>query len=181
MAETLLQTSKFSVERRVVPLPDGGVCEREVVVHPGAAVVLPILEDGSIVMIRNTRFSVGRTLLELPAGTLEPGEPPISCAARELEEETGYRAEQIEPLCEFYTSPGICNERMYAFTARGLTRVGQRLEKTEKIHVHIVPEDNIRQMLVERSIEDGKTIAVVGIYLLARSNQAAPATREDVS
>ena len=115
--EEIFQGVKFGVERRRVPTRDGGSAIREVVVHPGAVVVLPFLDDGRVVMIRNRRFAVDETLWELCAGTLEPGEDPAVTAARELVEETGYEASSIEALTTFYTSPGICDERMYAFVA----------------------------------------------------------------
>src|SRR5690554_1307577 len=107
MSELLLTTPRFNVERREFDVPQRGKIRREVVVHPGAVLVIPLLAGDQVVMIRNRRYSVDRELLELPAGTLEPPEPPQACAARELEEETGYRAAVIEPLCKFYTSPGF--------------------------------------------------------------------------
>ncbi|HMB95086.1 MAG TPA: NUDIX hydrolase, partial [Tepidisphaeraceae bacterium] len=88
---------------------------REVVVHPGAVVILPLLKDDQIVLIRNRRYAVGQILIELPAGTLEKGEPPMNCAGRELLEETGYLAGRIQPIGNFFTSPGILSEKMYAF------------------------------------------------------------------
>jgi ADP-ribose pyrophosphatase len=166
MTETLLTTPKFVVERRQVRLQDGRLVAREVIVHPGAVVILPILADGSIVMIRNYRFAAEDTLLELPAGTLEAGEDPRYAAARELEEETGYRAEQVEPLCEFYTSPGILSERMRAYLATGLSEVGQNLDDTEEIEVEIMRPDKIRQLIIDGQLTDGKTIAVLGTYML---------------
>jgi ADP-ribose pyrophosphatase len=152
---------KFDVERRRVSTRDGGAVEREVVVHPGAVVVLPLLDDGRIVMIRNHRFTVGETLWELCAGTLEPDEEPAVTAARELIEETGYEAARIRPLTTFYTSPGICTERMYAFVATGLTPVGQRLEATEEISVEPLSRDAIMERIRSGEIRDGKTITTL--------------------
>ncbi len=163
--KTLLETPKFNVELWKVALRDGRTVDREVVVHPGAVTILAICEDGSVVMIRNRRFAAKQVLLELPAGTLEADEDPRDCAVRELQEETGYRAETIEPLNEFYTSPGICTERMYAFVARGLTHVGQDLDDSEEIDVEVVSVDKIRQELITGKLLDGKTIAVLGTYL----------------
>jgi len=169
--DILLTTRKFRVERQTVRHRNGQCFEREVVVHPGAVVLLPLLDDSTVVMIRNTRHSVGRTLLELPAGTLEADEPPVECAARELQEETGYRAAELIPLISFFASPGVLSERMHAFVARGLTPVGQQLEETEEIDVEPTSLDRIRQMLLEGSLEDGKTIAVLGTYLLQQENR----------
>ena len=171
MHETLLRTLKFEVQRRRVTMPGGRVVDREMVVHPGAVVILPALDDGSVVLIRNYRFAVGETLLELPAGTLEADEDPRDCAARELEEETGYRAATIEPLGEFYTSPGLLSERMCAFVATDLTQVGQRLDETEEIEVAVHAQDKIRQLLADGALHDGKTLAVLGAYFWQRDRR----------
>lgn len=152
---------RFSVERVEVAGADGQAHGREIVVHPGAVVVLPLLEGGRIVMIRNFRVAVGETLWELPAGTLEPPEPPEACAARELAEEAGYRAASIDPLLTFFTCPGICTERMHAFVARGLTQVGQALEATEQIETHVVTASEAVAMVRDNRIRDGKTIATL--------------------
>lgn len=159
--EKIFQGVKFGVERRHVPARDGATVMREVVVHPGAVVVLPILDDGRIVMIRNRRFAVEETLWELCAGTLEPGEDPAVTAARELIEETGYEASHIEPLTMFYTSPGICDERMYAFLATGLTEVGQQLEATEQIEVKLLTPDDVMDLVRSGEVRDAKTLATL--------------------
>ncbi|MDZ7778424.1 MAG: NUDIX hydrolase [Gemmatimonadota bacterium] len=159
--EPVFEGVKFDVERRRVPTRDGGSAVRELVVHPGAVVVLPLLEDGRIVMIRNHRFAVDETLWELCAGTLEPGEDPARTAARELVEETGYEAAHIAPLTMFYTTPGICTERMYAFVATGLEEVGQQLEATEQIEVEVVSRDDVMAMAASGEIRDGKTLATL--------------------
>ncbi|HVT81718.1 MAG TPA: NUDIX hydrolase, partial [Phycisphaerae bacterium] len=127
---------------RPVKTSHGGQRKREVVLHPGAVIVLPVLQDGRIVMIRNRRHTVNEVLLELCAGTLERdeagvSEDPLACAGRELEEETGYRAGKVVPFGWFYTSPGILTEKMYAFVATDLTQVGQDLEDNEQIEVAI--------------------------------------------
>ena len=156
------------VELRVVDVqqPDGRRVERELVVHPGAVVVLARTAEGEVVMIRTWRFAIGAELWELPAGTLEPGEEPADCAARELAEETGFRAAVIEPLGTFYTTPGICTERIHAFTARELTRVGQSLDPGEQIRVECVSMERVRRMMLDGEIADAKTIAALGLYLL---------------
>ena len=162
----LLQAAKFSVERIRREWPDGDVSESEIIVHLGAVVILPILEDGSWVMIRNRRLAVGYELLELPAGTMQPGEEPLVCARRELEEETGYRAESLELVCIFYSCPGISDERMHGFVARGLTKTAQRLEPDEHIRVEVMSPDKVLQLLRDGTIEDGKTIALLATYHL---------------
>jgi len=143
---------------------------REVCLHPGAVIVLPVLDDGRIVMIRNRRHTVSQELLELCAGTLERDaagnlEDPALCAAREIVEETGYAADRIEPFGWFYTSPGILTEKMYAFVARGLRHVGQHLEEGELIQVEILDEATIRRLINENVIVDAKSIATLLKYL----------------
>jgi ADP-ribose pyrophosphatase len=159
--ELLLTAAKFEVARLTFEGPDGREIIRDVVEHPGAAVILPQLDDGRIVLIRNLRRTVGKVLWELPAGTLEPGEAPRLCAAREVEEETGYRAGTITPLTEFYASPGILNERMYGFLATELEPSAQALDDTEEIEVFPIPQWQVRDMLKDGHIEDGKTIALL--------------------
>ena len=95
---------------------------KEVCVHPGAVVVLPFLPDGRIVLIRNKRYVIGQTLIELPAGTLERNEDPINCAGRELQEETGFVAGRLKPIGNFFTAPGILTEHMFAYAAYDLAR-----------------------------------------------------------
>lgn len=138
--------------------------QRDFVAHPGAVVILPLLDDQRVVMIRNERFAVGQELWELPAGTLEPQELPEKTAYRELIEETGYQAGRIEPLMNFFTSPGFCNELMYAFLAADLKQVGQALEENEKIQVEILGWKEILAMIKKGTICDGKTIATLLFY-----------------
>ena len=154
----------FNVE--VISLQDerGRSIRRDIVRHPGAVLIIPRLADGRLVMIRNYRIAVEESLLEFPAGKLESGEPPDRAAARELEEETGYRAARIEPLAEFFTSPGFADERMHAFLADGLTEVGQRLEAGEQIQVEILAEAQVLAMIDDGRIRDGKTIAAMLIW-----------------
>jgi ADP-ribose pyrophosphatase len=144
--------------------PNAGMLEREMIRHPGAVCILPLVEAGDgleVLLIRNHRFTVGRVLWELPAGGLEPGEEPEACAARELEEETGYRAEHVEHLAGFLTTPGVTDERMEAFVARGLREVGQALEEDEHITVHRVPAETALAMTRRGEIEDGKSMLTI--------------------
>jgi ADP-ribose pyrophosphatase len=138
--------------------------KREVVVHPGAVVVLPVLPDERILLIRNYRYAVGESLLELPAGTLERGEEPINCAGRELIEETGYTAGRIKPIGSFFTSPGILSERMYAFAAYDLRPGRQALEEGEQIELSPTAWDDVIDMIHSGTIRDAKTIAAVLMF-----------------
>lgn len=138
--------------------------KRELIIHPGAVVIVPILDKDHLIMIRNQRFAVGKELWELPAGTLEPNESPLETAGRELIEETGYKAGKITELTHFYTTPGICNELMYAYLATDLTPGKQALEDTEQITVEIVSWQKALQMARDGIIIDGKTLAALLFY-----------------
>ncbi len=136
----------------------------EYVVHPGAVVILPLLDENTVVMIRNERIAVKQTLWELPAGTLEKNETPPQTAARELVEETGYASSKITPLTEFYTSPGISNEIMYTFLAKDLQPSEQHLDDSEKIIVEPLSWNAILKMMKSGIIKDGKTLAALLYY-----------------
>ena len=138
--------------------------KREVCVHPGAVVVLPILPDGRLVLIKNYRYAVEESLLELPAGTLEKGEEPINCAGRELIEETGYTARRLKSLGSFFTSPGILSERMYAFAAYDLTEGEPATEEGEQIEVRPTAWEDAIDMIRSGAIRDAKTIATILMY-----------------
>lgn len=158
---TLHQGVRVTVRGVDLPRSGGGTHRREVVEAADAVVVLPLLDNGDVVLIRNERFAVGDTLWELPAGTVEPGESPDACAPRELEEETGYRADRVEKLAEFFPSPGFCTELLHAYRATGLTHVGQSLDDTEKITVQAVAWDRAMNMVRDNQIRDAKTIATL--------------------
>ena len=163
--EVLLVASRFKVVREYQATTEGPR-PREIVRHPGAVVVLPLLDDGRVCLIRNFRISVNQTLIELPAGTLEPGEEPRANAERELIEETGFRATRLEKLHAFYLSPGILDERMHLFLATGLTAGATALESGEEIENLIVPWNEAMQMAVDGRIQDAKSI--VGLLLVDR-------------
>lgn len=150
--------------------PEGGGPRhtREVVVHPGAVVVLPFLDEQTILLIRTRRYAIDESLLELPAGTLEKGELPINCAGRELVEETGYLAGRMEPLGSFYASPGVLTERLHAFAAYDLEAGAPRLEEGEEIEVVPTPLEEAVEQIRSGEIADGKTIAVVLSYVMFR-------------
>ena len=153
--------------------PDGRAVEREIVRHPGGAVILPRLDDGRLVLIRNRRISVGESLWELPAGTRGPGEDLAEVARRELQEETGYRAARIEPFGWFLTTPGFTDERIDAFLAEGLVPGPQRLDAGEWIQVEPLPLEEVLSMIDDGRICDAKTIAVVLRWWRLRGGPAA--------
>jgi len=158
----------FDVHRLGLEAEDGHVAERDLVVHPGAALILPVMDDDSIEMIRNYRFAVSGTLWELPCGTLEPPEEPIQCAVRELAEETGYTAGSFKPLCEFYSCPGYSTEKIFTFLATGLVLGEQKLDDTEDITVEILTEGKVKRMVADNEITDAKTLAAIGVYFTGR-------------
>jgi ADP-ribose pyrophosphatase len=163
-SETLLKTRKFAIEHREEDVPGRGHLSKDIVVHPGAVVILALLSPDEVVMIENYRFTAGKELLELPAGTLETGEQPIDCAARELEEETGYRAGKLTTLTAFYTSPGFTNEYMWAFVATDLRETQQDLDEGEHIQVRRMPLREALQATLDGRIADAKTIATLQVY-----------------
>ena len=162
--EIVYQARRFHVEQHELHDRDGALRKYQKIVLPGAAVILPILDDGSIVLIRNYRFVVEEALLELPAGMLDPGEPPIECARRELIEETGYRAEKIEPLVTFYSTPGICTEKMHVFVATGLTAGESEREPGERIDNQPMKYADALAAVADGRIKDAKTIASLLYY-----------------
>lgn len=167
--DELWRERRFALHKVALPLRGGGTEPRAVVVHPGAVVLLPLLEDERVVLIRNHRWTVDQTLLELPAGTCEPGEEPLVTAARELQEETGYAAERLTSLPGFWAAPGTSTEWMHVFCATGLTWVGQRLEADERIEPAVLSADEVVAAIDSGEIADAKSVAVLSRWLLSRA------------
>jgi ADP-ribose pyrophosphatase len=163
----LFQAKRFRVERAVHTTPDGVSHIREVVRHPGAVVVLPLLDDGRLCLVQNYRVAVDQTLVELPAGTLEPGEDPAETARRELAEETGYRAGRVRPLLTFCMSPGILDEQMHLFLAESLTPGPTALEAGEEIQPLLCTWDEAMDMVRRGDIHDAKTLVGLLYYRLS--------------
>ena len=141
------------------------VYQRDVVHHPGSAVILPVFADETVALVKQYRHPAVRYLVEAPAGTLSPGERPEIGAARELEEELGLVAGKLEKLTEFFVSPGFCEEKMWLFLATDLTETKQRLEPDEVIEVVRVSFAQALEMISDGEIEDAKTI--IGLMLAA--------------
>jgi ADP-ribose pyrophosphatase len=145
-----------------VRLPNGGEALREVIRHPGAVVVLPILADGRLVFVRQHRYPTGDVLLELPAGKLDPGERPVVCAVRELEEETGWRAAQTTVLGWFYTTPGFSDEVLHAFVASELEAASDHTpDQDEAIEIVTLTVEQAFEACRDGGIRDSKTIATL--------------------
>lgn len=162
--QEILRSRKFRVTRQTVDVGGGELHEYDIIRHDGAAVILPLLEDGRIVFERNYRLALEKTLLELPAGTIDPPEPPETCAERELAEETGYRAGKLELLTSFASTPGICDEMMYAFVARDLTLGATNLEPGENIELTTLTLDEALSGIESGAIIDAKTIVTILYY-----------------
>lgn len=131
---------------------------RDTLVHPGAVVILPLLPGGRVVFVRQYRRSIRRELLELPAGTLEPGESPRRCAARELEEETGWRARRLRRLMMFYPAPGTTSERLILFRAWDLVPGRVKLDTDELVRPAVLSLREALARVRRGTIRDGKTI-----------------------
>ncbi len=138
---------------------------REVIVHPGAVVILPFASRTEIILIKQRRHAIGKAILELPAGTLEANEIPMNCAGRELLEETGFLAGRMRMLGNFYSSPGILSEKMYAFAAHDLEKHEQKLDEGEEIDelITVSLEESI-EMIRTGELNDAKSIATLLMY-----------------
>ncbi|MGI9470836.1 MAG: NUDIX hydrolase [Rubripirellula sp.] len=158
----VLEGERFNVHRMELTGSDGETYHREVIRHPGAVVLLPLVDSDTVVLIENQRPTVGETLLELPAGTREPDELPETTAARELLEETGYHAGQFKKIHEFFSAPGICDELMHLYVATELTEGQHAREATEQIENRIANREEILRWIGEGKIRDAKTL--VGLY-----------------
>ncbi|MBX5436909.1 MAG: NUDIX hydrolase [Alicyclobacillaceae bacterium] len=168
VADRLIYDGRIiQVHELTVQLPGGGTSTREVVYHPGAVAVLAEPEPGRLLFVEQFRKAPGEMLLELPAGKLDPGEPPLACAKRELAEETGYRAAEWTPLCSFYTSPGFANECITLFAARDLQAGAAKPDEDEYVRVTTRSRTDVEKLLQQGQIRDAKTLVGVLWWLWA--------------
>jgi len=160
-SEVVFAGNLLTVQKNTVVLPDGRQSEREVVLHPGAAAVVAIDEDGYFILVRQHRTPVGAELWEIPAGKLDEGEDPLACAKRELREETGCVADTWVKLTAIWTAPGFTNEKIHLFAATDLTRDHSGLggDPDEFIVVNRFSADQVKQMIVNGEITDAKSLA----------------------
>ena len=162
--QTLLEVRRFTVVEKTVTRADGQVASCQYVKHLGSVAILPLLDDGSVCLIRSRRLTVDETLTEVPAGTREPDESPLETAGRELAEETGYRATSFEELIAYFPSPGVLSERIWIFVAKGLMPGPPAREANEEIENLVVSWDEALAMVDCREIRDGKTIVAILTY-----------------
>jgi ADP-ribose pyrophosphatase len=164
--ETIYQGHAFNVRRDNVRLPNQRTMHVEVIEHVGAVTILPVDSEGRILFVRQYRHATGKELLELPAGTLDPGELPETCAAREIREETGFAAGKLVKLGEFFLAPGYSTEYMVVYLATGLMRDPLPKDKDEFITLQAFSIDQAYNMALSGELIDGKSLAAL---LLARS------------
>ena len=149
-----------------VRLENGKSGRREVVEHHGAAAIVPLLDGGEVLLVRQYRYPIGSDLLEIPAGTLNAGEDPERCAVRELEEETGYKCREITKLTECYVAPGYSTEKIHIYLARGLTKTHTNMDEDEDISLQRLSFAEALRKIRAGEIQDAKSI----VGLLAASH-----------
>ena len=172
-SKKMFQGRVFKIHRDVVIEPSGIRALREIVVHPGSVVVLPVFPDGRILLIRQYRYAAGGDLWELVAGHKEKGEDFATGARRELQEEAGYGARRVKKLLEVFPSPGLLSERMVIFLAQGLTKGKPRPEDDEKITPRLLTLKTALQWIKSGKIHDAKSVAGILYY----ATFIAPASR----
>lgn len=165
-SETVFEGNFLHVQRDQVALPDGKVATREFIRHPGAVMIVPLLDDGRLLMERQYRYPMGRVMLEFPAGKLDAGEPPFDCAVRELEEETGYRAREWAHAGVLHNAIAYSDEGIEIYFARGLTVGSQHLDDGEFLELAQVSVAELDAMCADGRVTDAKTL--IGLLWLSR-------------
>ncbi|MEP7328398.1 MAG: NUDIX hydrolase [Betaproteobacteria bacterium] len=156
--------SLLRVKRDRIRLPDGNEATREFVVHPGAALIVPVLPDGRLILERQFRYPIGRVMLEFPAGKVDAGETPLDTAQRELIEEVGYAAKQWRSLGLIHPQIGYSNETIELFEARDLTHVGAQLDEGEFLDVVLMTQQQLLAAVDAGAVTDGKTLAAILLW-----------------
>ncbi|WP_442594688.1 NUDIX hydrolase [Neobacillus sp. D3-1R] len=169
--EKIFDGRVISLQVEEVELPNGKTSKREIIKHPGAVAILPITNEGKIVMVEQYRKALERTIVEIPAGKLERGENPKNCALRELEEETGYICENLDWLISFYTSPGFADEVVHLYVATGLSKKenAASLDEDEFVNLLEITLPEAKQYIEEQKIYDAKTAYAVQYLELKES------------
>lgn len=168
MTRTIYTGKVVTLNIDTVQLPNGVTVDLETIRHPGAAAVVPVKDDGTVVLIKQFRHAAGGFIYEIPAGKLHSGEDPLRCASRELEEEVGYRASSFELLSSIFTAPGFADEVIHIYQATGLTKGRQQLDRDEVLDVIEMPLAEAVGKIADGTIRDAKTIVgLQAVYLKA--------------
>lgn len=160
-SQPIYQGRIISLKVDEVLLPNGRTAKREIVNHPGAVAVMALTDDNKLVAVRQFRKPLEQTIVEIPAGKLEPGEEPLTCAMRELEEETGYVASHFEPLSSFYTSPGFADEMLHVFVATGLQKGESKPDEDEFVDTLELTLEEAHALHRSGEIRDAKTVVAL--------------------
>jgi len=160
-SETLLKGRAFLIRRDYLKTPDGHETKLDIIEHGGSVVIVPVDKDGNLIFVRQYRHAAGTDLLELPAGTLEKDEDPAVCAAREIREETGFAADKIEKIGDFYLAPGYSTEFMHVYLAQGLRHDPLEADTDEFLSVETIPFAEAIQMAEKGEIPDAKSLAAL--------------------
>ena len=164
--ELVYDGNLLKVFRDQVELGNGNQSTREWIKHPGAAAIIPLLENGETLLVRQFRYAIGQETLEIPAGKIDPGESPLDCAVRELREETGLFGGEFEPLGSFVTTPGFTNEEIHLFVSKHSSRGSALPDEDELLNLALLTCDEVFMRITEGRIKDAKTIIA---FLLARA------------
>ena len=167
--ETVYDGKLFKVNREIVRLPDGRERPREIVVHPGAVAMVVVDDEDRLILVRQYRRAADRVLLEIPAGTREPGEDPEQCALREVREETGYEAGKVESLGGFYSAPGFCTEYLYCYLLTDLRESPGAFDDDENIEVERLTVDEALEAIRSGEICDAKSICGILMWHVMRN------------
>lgn len=162
--ELMYQGKVVGFYKDILELPNGNVVEWDLVKHPGAAAIIPVMDDGRIILVKQYRNALGRRTIEIPAGGIEKGETALQCVVREVEEETGYRSNHITPLIEVITAIGFCDEKIPIFVATDLVKTMQHLDDDEAIDLVIVTLDEAVELILNGTIIDSKTVSGIFAY-----------------
>jgi ADP-ribose pyrophosphatase len=160
-SEKIFSGKIINVRVDTVELPNGNTSTREIVEHPGGVGIIPITENREVIMVRQFRKPVDEICLEIPAGKLNYGEDPYECGVRELEEETGYKAKNIQSLGHFYSTPGFTNEILHIYMATGLYKGEVKLDEDEFVETETIPLDELVDMVMNGEIRDAKSIIAI--------------------
>lgn len=163
-SEKVFEGKILKVMRDEITMPDGDTAIREIVIKNNASAIVPVDKDGNIIFVRQYRHPAGDVILEIPAGTFEPHEDPYECAVRELEEETGFKAQSITYVNWTYASVGICTERIYLYIAENLQPGTQKLDKDEFIEIERYSLKDALEMVYDGTIRDSKTVMGILAY-----------------